>query len=75
MLRIITVNVKLLCDHESVLWYNLQKIKIKKSLLYCTRLIPFRVSRVRGAHLLDFTPGTTLQRLQRWRVVGNVWEI
>jgi len=33
------------------------------------------VSRVSGVNLLDFAPGTILQRLQRWRVVGNEWEI
>jgi len=33
------------------------------------------VSRVSGVHLRSFAPGTTLQKLQRWRVVGNVWEI
>jgi len=37
-----------------------------------TRLIPFGVSRVSGAHLLDFALETILQRLQRWRVIGNV---
>jgi len=35
----------------------------------------FRVSRVSGAHLRGFAPRPTQSRLQRWRVVGNVWEI
>jgi len=47
----------------------------KKSNLHYTRLIPFRVSRVSGAYLRGFAPRPTQLRLQRWRVVGNVWEI
>jgi len=59
------------CYETMNLFYgNLQK----KNLGY-TRLIPFLVSRVSGAHLLDFAPGTIFQRLQRWRVFGNVREI
>jgi len=49
MLRVITVNVKLLCDHESLLW-QFTKIKNKKNKIFFPRLIPFRVSRVSGAH-------------------------
>jgi len=33
------------------------------------------MSQVSGACLHGFTPGPTLQRLQWWLVVGNVWEI
>jgi len=33
------------------------------------------VSRVSVAQLRGFAPGPTQSRLQRWRVVGNVWEI
>jgi len=51
-------------------WSEL-KLK-KKSNLHYTRLIPFRVSRVDGAHLRGFAPRPTQSRLQRWRVVGNV---
>jgi len=40
-----------------------------------TRLIPFRVSQVSGTLLRGFAPRPTESRLQRWRVVGNVWEI
>jgi len=50
-------------------------IKSKKSNLHYTRLIRFRVSRVSGAHLCDFDPELTQSRLQRWRVVGNAWDI
>jgi len=32
------------------------------------------VSRVSGAHLRGFAPRPTQIRLQRWRVIGNVWE-
>jgi len=50
--------------------------KVKKKLnLYYTRLIPFRVSRVSGAHLRGFAPRPIQSSLQRWRVIGNVWEI
>jgi len=38
---------------------------LKKSNFYYTRLIPFRVSRVGGAHLHGFAPRPTQSRLQR----------
>jgi len=47
-------------------------IKIKFSLYSLNTLSGSRVS---GAHLCGFAPGPTFQRLQRWWVVGNVWEI
>jgi len=49
-----------------------QEWESKKSNL---RYTPFRVSRLSGVHLRGFEPEPTLQRLQRWRVVGNVWKI
>jgi len=39
----------------------LGRIRIKKSNLYYTRLIPFWVSRVSGAHLRGFASGPTHQ--------------
>jgi len=68
-------------QHESWLFQKAFYSKILsnqnkiKSNLYYTRLIPFQVSRVSGAHLCGFAPRPILSKLQRWWVVGNVWEI
>jgi len=53
----------------------MSKSQKKKSNLHFTRLIPFWVSQVNGAHLRGFVPRPIQSKLQRWRVVGNVWEI
>jgi len=51
------------------------KVKFKKLEFSAPLIPPFRVSRVSGAHLCGFAPEPTLQRLQRWRIVSNMWEI
>jgi len=52
-------------------------VRSKKSYLYYTRLIHFRVSRVSGAHLRGFAPEPTYQGCNgdESLLVGNVWEI
>jgi len=49
-----TTNAMKLNEHKLV------NLKLKSNLCY-TRLIPFRVSRVNGAHLCGFAPGLALQ--------------
>jgi len=60
---------------NSIIFLENEKKIVKKYNLYYNRFLPFRLLRLSGAHFNGFAPGPKLQRLQRWRVVGNVWEI
>jgi len=53
---------------------NLYIEKNQNQIFVCSRLIPFRVSRVSGVHLCGFAPG---RLLQSWSSgdVPKVWEI
>jgi len=64
------------CINNWLLVHSTVFLMIKsKSNLHYTRLIPFRVSRVKPCPSPRLCVRTHTSRLQRWRVFGNVWEI